>query len=64
MSAVAANVVRRPAKWGASFFANPFVRAVISIAVFIAFWELAARLKWPWIGSRALGACCRASSPR
>ena len=50
MSAVAANVVRRPAKWGASFFANPFVRAVISIAVFIAFWELAARLKWPWIG--------------
>jgi len=41
---------RRPPGAAKSFFRNQLVRAVISIAVFLAFWELAARLKWPWIG--------------
>ena len=50
MSAVAETALRRSARPGASFFRHQLVRAVISIAVFIAFWELAARLKWPWIG--------------
>jgi NitT/TauT family transport system permease protein len=50
MSAVADTLVRRPPKRGESFFKNQIVRAVISIAIFIAFWELAARLNWPWIG--------------
>jgi NitT/TauT family transport system permease protein len=50
MSAVADTLVRRPAKRRESFFKNPIVRAVISIAAFIAFWELASRLNWPWIG--------------
>jgi NitT/TauT family transport system permease protein len=52
MSAVAADAVRRrpagPPREPAS--RHPVVRAVISIAVFLAFWELAARLNWPWIG--------------
>ena len=51
MSAVASAAVRTAVKRpGKSFFANQLVRAVISIAVFIAFWELASRLNWPWIG--------------
>ena len=50
MSAVAETLARRPPKRGESFFKNQIVRAVISIAIFIAFWELAARLNWPWIG--------------
>ena len=51
MSAVAADSMRRPPKTkGAGFFGNVAVRAVISLAVFIAFWEIASRLKWPWIG--------------
>ena len=50
MSAVAGTLVRRPPKRGESFFKNQIVRAVISIGVFIAFWELASRLNWPWIG--------------
>ena len=50
MSAVAETLARRPPKRGESFFKNQIVRAVISIAVFIAFWELASRLNWPWIG--------------
>jgi len=50
MSAIAASVIRRPSNPLRSFFRNQFVRAIISLAVFIAFWELASRLKWPWIG--------------
>jgi NitT/TauT family transport system permease protein len=50
MSVVAAALTRRPAKPVQWFFGNQFVRAVIALAVSIAFWELAARLKWPWIG--------------
>ena len=50
MSAVAQTLARRPPKRGESFFKNQLVRAVISIAVFIALWELAARLNWPWVG--------------
>jgi NitT/TauT family transport system permease protein len=50
MSAVAETLVRRPPKRGESFFKNQVVRAIISIAVFIAFWELASRLNWPWVG--------------
>ena len=44
-SAPAQAVRPRPAAWR-----HPALRAVISIAVFLAFWELASRLKWPWIG--------------
>ncbi|HEV8109831.1 MAG TPA: ABC transporter permease [Burkholderiales bacterium] len=50
MSVVAAALTRRPAKPVQWFFGNQFVRAVIALAVFVAFWELAARLNWPWIG--------------
>lgn len=50
MSAIAETLVRRPARPGESLWRNPVLRAVISIAVFIAFWELASRLNWPWIG--------------
>ncbi|MFN2645834.1 MAG: ABC transporter permease [Burkholderiales bacterium] len=50
MSAVADTLVRRPPRRGDSLWRNPIVRAVISIAVFIAVWELASRLNWPWIG--------------
>jgi sulfonate transport system permease protein len=51
MSAVAADSMRRlPKRKGSGFFGNVAVRAVISLAVFIAFWEIASRLKWPWIG--------------
>jgi NitT/TauT family transport system permease protein len=50
MSVVAAALTRRPAKPVHWFFGNQFVRAVIALAVFVAFWELAARLNWPWIG--------------
>jgi len=50
MSAIAAAAIRRPSNPLRSFFGNPIVRAVISLAAFIAFWELAARLNWPWIG--------------
>lgn len=50
MSAIAAEAVRRPPKAPESLFRHPIVRAVISLAVFVAFWELAARLNWPWIG--------------
>jgi NitT/TauT family transport system permease protein len=50
MSTVAGALARRPARRGESLWRNPIVRAVISIAVFVAFWELAARLNWPWIG--------------
>jgi len=50
MSAVAADTMRHPVRHGPGFFGNPIVRAVISLAVFVAFWELAARLNWPWIG--------------
>ena len=51
MSAVASATMRQPVKRpGKSFFANQVVRAVISIAAFIALWELASRLNWPWIG--------------
>ena len=50
MSAVAETLARRPPKRGESFLKNQIVRAVISLAVFIAFWELASRLNWPWIG--------------
>ena len=50
MSAVAAAVRPPTKKPGKSWFANPLVRAVISIAVFIGFWEIASRLNWPWIG--------------
>ena len=51
MSAVASAAVRPPVKKpGRSLLSNPLVRAVISLAVFLAVWELAARLNWPWIG--------------
>jgi NitT/TauT family transport system permease protein len=50
MSAVAETLVRRPVRRGESLWRNPVLRAVISIALFIAFWELASRLNWPWIG--------------
>ena len=50
MSAVAVDTMRHPVRHGPGFFGNPIVRAVISLAVFVAFWELAARLNWPWIG--------------
>jgi NitT/TauT family transport system permease protein len=50
VSAVAETLARRPPKRGESFFKNEIVRAVISLAAFVAFWELAARLNWPWIG--------------
>lgn len=51
MSAVAADSMPPPPKRkGPGFFGNVAVRAVISLAVFVAFWELASRLKWPWIG--------------
>jgi len=50
MSAVADTLVRRPPKRGESFWRHPIVRALISIAAFIALWELASRLNWPWIG--------------
>jgi NitT/TauT family transport system permease protein len=51
MSAVASAAVRPPVKKpGKSWFSHPMVRAVISIAVFIGFWEIASRLNWPWIG--------------
>ena len=50
MSAVADTLVRRPARRGGSLWRHPIVRAVISIVVFIAFWEIASRLNWPWIG--------------
>ena len=51
MSAVAAQPLGRPPKKkGPGFFGNPIVRAIISIAVFIALWEIASHLKWPWIG--------------
>jgi len=50
MSAVAETLARRPPKRGESFFKNQLVRALISIALFIAFWELASRLNWPWVG--------------
>ena len=50
MSAVADTLVRRLPKRGESLWRNPIVRAVISIAVFIAIWEIASRLNWPWIG--------------
>ena len=50
MSALAQTLVRRPARRGESLWRNPVLRAVISIAAFIAFWELASRLNWPWIG--------------
>jgi NitT/TauT family transport system permease protein len=50
MSAVAADTMRHPVRQGPGFFGNPIVRAVISLAVFVAFWEFAARLNWPWIG--------------
>ena len=51
MSAVASAAVRPPVKKpGKPWFSHPMVRAMISIAVFIGFWEVAARLNWPWIG--------------
>jgi NitT/TauT family transport system permease protein len=51
MSAVASAAVRPPVKKPAkSLFSNPLVRAVISIAVFLVFWEIASRLNWPWVG--------------
>jgi NitT/TauT family transport system permease protein len=50
MSAVASAAVRPPARPRESVLKNSVVRAVISIAVFLAFWELASRLNWPWIG--------------
>jgi len=50
MSAVADTLVRRPARRGESLWRNPILRAVISIVVFIAVWEVASRLNWPWIG--------------
>jgi NitT/TauT family transport system permease protein len=50
MSALADTLVRRPPSRGESLWRHPVVRAVISIAAFIAFWELASRLNWPWIG--------------
>jgi len=51
MSAVASAAVRPPVKKsGKSWLSHPMVRAMISIAVFIGFWEVAARLNWPWIG--------------
>src|SRR4051812_19288623 len=50
MSALADTLVRRPPSRGESLWRHPVVRAVISIAVFVAFWELASRLNWPWIG--------------
>jgi sulfonate transport system permease protein len=50
MSAVVAAEMRRSPKRGASFFGNQIVRAIISLAVFIAFWELASQLNWPWVG--------------
>ena len=51
MSAVASAAVRPPVKKpGKPWFSHPMVRAMISIAVFIGVWEVAARLNWPWIG--------------
>ena len=50
MSAVAANPVRQPLKRRASFFKNPILRAIISIAVFVLAWEACSRLKVPIVG--------------
>ena len=50
MSAVAETLTHRAPRRGESLFKKQLVRALISIAVFIAFWELASRLNWPWIG--------------
>ena len=50
MSAIVAPAPRRPSNPLRAFFRNQIVRAVISLAVFIALWEIASRLKWPWVG--------------
>ena len=51
MSAVIAPPMGRPPKKkGPGFLGNPIVRAIISIAVFIAVWEVASRYNLPWIG--------------
>jgi NitT/TauT family transport system permease protein len=49
MSAVVATAPAQP-RPRPSVWRHPLLRAVVSIAVFLAFWELASRLKWPWIG--------------
>jgi sulfonate transport system permease protein len=51
MSAVVVpTTVQTPARPRQSFFANPIVRAVISIGVFILLWEIASRLNLPVVG--------------
>ena len=50
MSAVVASAPAQARRPRESFLRHPALRAVISIAVFLAFWELASRLNWPWIG--------------
>jgi len=50
MSAVVASAAAQPRRPREAWWRHPAVRAVISIAVFLAVWELASRLNWPWIG--------------
>jgi NitT/TauT family transport system permease protein len=41
---------RLPKRKGSGFFGNVAVRAAISLATFIALWEMGSRLKLPWVG--------------
>lgn len=50
MSAVVATAPAQPRRPRQSLLRHPAVRAVVSIGVFLAFWEMASRLGWPWIG--------------
>ena len=50
MSAVVATAPAQPRRPRQSVLRHPAVRAVVSIGVFLAFWEMASRLGWPWIG--------------
>ncbi len=50
MSAVVDSVAPQPARPRQPVLRHPVVRAFVSIALFVAFWELASRLNWPWIG--------------
>jgi NitT/TauT family transport system permease protein len=50
MSAVVASAAAQPRRPREAWWRHPALRAVISVAVFLAVWELASRLNWPWIG--------------
>jgi len=50
MSAVVASAAAQPRRPRESLLRHPALRAVVSIAAFLAFWELASRLNWPWVG--------------